>query len=230
MDTPQQKWAKTHRSHLLIVLSNAAQEKKTEFRKWLKDNGLKGLFFGNQVLCVRSYAMHPVKVNPHSPPLGFDFLTLFELCIDGTKEAGELISKIRSGFEDLSLAGKIATGLYYPVGEKTGCPGKGDARHITIAFSNPSPGCDHEFREWYTTQHIRHALVIPALLNGQVFEATRFQEGNAMAHDYQTIAIYDMGTTPEALMESIPNIDVSQMAWSKLGDFHRFTECFYERL
>ena len=230
METPQQRSANTQPSHTLLVFSAAAQKREDEFRRWLTRRAFQPLRAGDKMLSVRHYALHPMKISEAYKPLGFSYLSLCRLCLDGAHDAAGLISDLRLRFEREACSGDIATWLFYPVGEKVGKSRDRDAPYITIAFSNPNPGCENEFREWYATQHIRHALMIPALLNGQVFEATQFQISSSSACDYTTMAIYEMGASPEALMESIPGIDAEKMAWSPAGDTEQFTECFFKLL
>jgi hypothetical protein len=72
---------------------------------------------------------------------------------------------------------------------------------LTIAFANGVPGQETEFREWYATRHIRHALKIPALVSGQCFERTKFQRPGTVEASFSMIAIYEQEGTPEAILD-----------------------------
>ena len=104
---------------------------------------------------------------------------------------------------------------------------------ITIAFANAVKGREAEFREWYTTEHLRHALLVPALISSQRFELTGFQTPGVMAPDYETIAIYEQNDTPENMIKGMALIDrekVPKVWWSPSGDLERFTEWAYQAL
>ena len=224
------------RSHTLLVFCNAATGQKEQFLSWFKTDCLESVSTFDKVLSVQHYKEYPFVLKERYKPIGFDCLSIVQLGLDGAEDALGLIERIKILYQNESSAGDVATWLYYPVSEKVGCNQANPAPSspiITIAFANAVKGRQAEFQEWYSTQHIRHALVIPALISGQRFELTEFQSSGAMASDYQTIAIYEQNDTPENMVASFPHIDpekAAKVVWSPSGDLERFTEWAYQTL
>ena len=190
--------AKQQRSHTLLVFSNAVDGQVTPFLNWFKGDGLQTVAALDQVLSTRHYQEYPFNLSGEYKPIGFDYLALYQVNLDGAEDSGELINQINALYQREPSAGDIATWLYYPVSEKVGCNHtivSPSSAIITIAFANAVTGREAEFREWYTTEHLRHALLVPALISSQRFELTGFQIPGAMSPDYETIAIYEQDDT-----------------------------------
>lgn len=228
--------AEKKRSHTLLLFCNAASGQTESFSNWFSTEIPKALSALDKVLSVQVYGEYPFRFKDRYKPIGFDYLAIVQLGLDGAEEADRLIEQIDGLYQNESSAGDLASWLYYPVSEKVGCNDTNASPSspiITIAFANAVKGREAEFREWYSTQHIRHALIIPALISGQRFELTEFQSSGAMASDYQTIAIYEQNDTPENMVASFPHVDPvkgAKVVWSPSGDLERFTEWAYQNL
>lgn len=228
--------AKQQRSHTLLVFCKTTDEKTETFLNWFKTDCLHTVAGFNKVLSARHYQEYPFNLSGNYKPIGFDYLGIYQLSLDGAEDANELINQINALYQNESSTGDIATWLYFPVTEKIGCNHTTPSPStpiITIAFANAVKGRDAEFREWYTTEHLRHALLIPALISSQRFELSRCQTPGAMAPDYETIAIYEQDDTPENMIKSAELIDPAKLPevwWSPSGDLERFTEWAYQAL
>ena len=228
--------ADKQRSHTLLVFCNAATNKTDQFSSWFKTDCQQAIATFSEVLSVRHYKEYPFTIIERYKPIGFEYLSIIQLNLDGAEDVSELIDQINTLCQNEPSAGNHATWLYYPVSEKVGC--NRDVPYpsspiITIAFANPVTGREAEFQEWYGTQHIRHALVIPALISGQLFELTGFQPGGAREPSFQAIAIYEQDDTPENMVASYPSIDpvkAAKVKFSPSGDLTRFTEWAYQAL
>ncbi len=95
-----------------------------------------------------------------------------------------------------------------------------------MAFANATPGHEFEFREWYATRHIRHALNIPALVSGQCFQRTEFQQPGALEAGFSLIAKYEQEGTAEAMLASMNSLPDSLFEFPML-DLTRFAESVY---
>ena len=143
--------AKQQRSHTLLVFCKTTDEKKETFLNWFKTDCLQTVAGFNKVLSARHYQEYPFNLSGNYKPIGFDYLGMYQLILDGAEEASELIDQINALYKNESSAGDVATWLYFPVSEKIGfnrANTSPSTSFITIAFANAVKGRDVEFREW----------------------------------------------------------------------------------
>ena len=228
--------AKQKRSHTLLVFCKAVDGQEESFANWFKTDCLQSVVAFDKVLSARHYQEYPYNLSGEYKPIGFDHLGLYQLSLDGAKDVDDLIDQINELYQGESSAGDIATWLYFPVTEKIGCDSMTvppSTPIITIAFANAVKGREAEFREWYSTGHLRHALLLPAFTSSQRFELTEFQISGTMVPGYETIAIYEQNDLPENLNKGFEVIDPKKLPevwWSPSGDLERFTEWAYQAL
>jgi hypothetical protein len=60
------------------------------------------------------------------------------------------------------------------------------ARHIMIVFSEPAPGRDDEYNQWYNEQHVVDMLTIPAVNRVRRYRAATADQAG------QYLAIYEL--------------------------------------
>ena len=222
--------SKKQRSHVLFVLSNASEGHEVDFLRWYRDTYRQAILAQAGVLNAQQYERHPVDVTRgrYAPP-PFEYLGLYELALDGAQEAQALLETIESLHREQVAARAPAIWLYYPVSEKVGRAPPMKPSMLTLAFANGLPGQEKEFREWYATRHIRHALHIPVLVSGQCFERTLFQRPGAMEAKFDTIAVYEQDGPPEAILESFDTLPKDTFSFPML-DRSRFAEWVYRPL
>lgn len=195
------------RSHVLFVLSNSEPEKESSFLKWYQGAYRQAVLDSHAVLSAQHYEQHEIDISEgRLARIPFHYLGLYELSLDGAQEADSLINKISRLHQEQPAARAPATWLYYPVSEKVGRPPISKPSMLTLAFANGVPGQESEFREWYATRHIRHALNVPALVSGQCFERTQFQRPGALEASFATIAMYEQEGTPEEMLHSFADL------------------------
>lgn len=219
--------ARKQRSHMLFVLSGARAGREPAFLEWYRGEYLSTIRAAPNVLRARQYEQQEVDVTRGRyarPPL--HYLGLLELSLDGAEQAESLIKSIEVLHHEHVDAESPATWLYYPSSEKIGLATSAAPSMLTIAFANGVPGQEAEFREWYATRHIRHALNIPALVSGQCFERAQFQRPGAHAAGYVTIAVYEQESPPEAILQSFASLPEGTLNFPML-DRSRFTEACY---
>jgi len=217
-------------SHTLFVLSQSRPQQEGEFQQWYQHLYCKTLLALEPVLAVKLFEQHPVDISGGAfPPLPFHYMSLIELSIDGADEAGDIIKTIAALHQTESAAMEPATWLYYPVSEKAGRSPCIEPSQITVAFANAVPGTERDFREWYCTRHIRHALNVEALVSGQCFELTQFQLPGSLPADYQLIAIYEQEGSAEDIVKSFASLPEGTLDFPML-DFSpgRFAEWVYQ--
>ncbi len=226
--------AKNQRSHILFVLSNSLSGENSDFLDWYKDDCLHAVAKLEMVVSAQHFEQHEVDITMGNfPPPEFQYLGMYELSLDGADEAKDIIRKIMDSHKMAKKAGPPATWLYYPIGEKVGRSAKTIDPMVTIAFANSIPGSEAEFREWYCTRHIRHALNITGFASGQCFELTNFQKPGSANAIYNTIALYEQEGTPQEFLEfveSLPEeraVELTKILKFPTLDTTRFGECFY---
>jgi hypothetical protein len=220
------------RSHVLFVLSNPRAGYETDFLGWYQSAYRQAVRHLSGVLNLQQYEQHELDITMgQNERLPFRYLGLCELSIDGAQAAEGLIQRIKTLHREHSSADDPATWLYYPVSEKVGRSAAVIPSTLTLAFANPLPEQDAEFREWYATRHIRHALHIPALVSGQCFARTLFQQPGAMEAKFNTIAVYEQEGSAESIVESFKSLPESTFHFPTLDvDRTRFAEEVYRPL
>ena len=216
------------RSHVLIVLSNSQSGSDPEFRKWYLGPYQSSVLKLANVVRGQQYEAHEVDVSGGKyPGLPYHYLGLYEISVDGAPNADRILDRIKDLHHREASAQSPATWLYYPVSERVGRPPVSPPSLLTIAFTNPVAGQEEEYREWYATRHIRHALQIPALVSGQCFARTQFQKAGAMDAVFSMIAIYEQEGSPEEMRQSFATLPAGALDFPAL-DLTRFAEWVYK--
>jgi hypothetical protein len=209
----------TQPSHVLLALSNSYSGGKLCSRRQFAS-----------IVREQHYEQHETDVTcGRHKPFPFRYLRLFYLSLDGAEHAEEVISEVHANSREEGGAALPATWLFYPAGEKVGRPAVESPSMLTIAFANAVSEQRTEFREWYVTRHIRHALNIPALVGGQCFERTLFQRTGGAECTYAMIAIYEQEGTVESIIDSfktlLPSGKLNFPTMDKTPG--RFAECVF---
>jgi hypothetical protein len=66
------------------------------------------------------------------------------------------------------------------------------SRYRFVVLSNPVPGREDEFNEWYDQHHLREILAIPGIKSGQRFHRSAAQV--SPSHPYEYLAVYEIET------------------------------------
>lgn len=218
---------KCQRSHLLFVLSNANSGEKAEFVNWSKNSYLMSLEALDKVLTVNHFEKHEVDVTEGAyQEIDFKYLSIIELSLDGAEQSEPIIDKIQKLYKSGPSTEQPTIWLYYPVSEKVGRAANTGEEMLTLAFANPLPGTDLEFKEWYCTRHIRHALNVPELVSGQCLELTGYQKTGSIPPKYKMIAVYEQEGTPEKMIESFQRLPEEIFDFPML-DLVNFAEWVY---
>jgi hypothetical protein len=220
------------RSHVLLVLGSPRMGYERAFLAWYCGEYRDALALISGVLSAAHYEQHEVDITQGGfSPLPFRYLGIYELSLDGASEGQQIIERVVSLHAQQPAALPPATWLYYPLGAKVGRSAKVQPAMVTVAFANSVPGEEAEFREWYATRHIRHALNIPVLVSGQCLERTQFQCPGAMECAFTMVALYEQEGTPEEMIESCKSLQPSLFHFPTLDlSAGRFAEWAYRPL
>ncbi|MHB8813257.1 MAG: hypothetical protein ACYDAE_08310 [Steroidobacteraceae bacterium] len=218
------------RSHIILVLSSPREGAEELFRSWYLGPYREAVLQLPDVLCGQQYEPHELDVsNGRYPGLPYRYLGLYELSLDGAPAAAQTLARIAELHRAEKSATAPATWLYYPASERVGRSRGVAPSLLTIAFANPVIRREMEFREWYATCHIRHALDIPQLVSGQCFELTQFQNPGAAEPCYSMIAIYELEGAPQDMLASMAALPPGRLHFPAM-DLSRFAECVYRPL
>lgn len=77
---------------------------------------------------------------------------------------------------------------------------------IQIVFSNPTPGKEHEFNEWYDNVHLPELLAIPGFVSAQrydLLDAQIYRVPGGFPPDHRYMCIYEMTGNVDAIMTRV---------------------------
>jgi hypothetical protein len=218
---------RSQRTHVLFVLSGPTSGGESAFLDWYQGKYRKSVLSHTDVLSAQHYKRHTIDITQGQyAPLPYEYLGVYEVSYDGSESAEGFIEEIATLHRQQIVARAPATWLYYPVSEKVGRSPRNTPSMLTVAFANAASGEEAEFREWYATRHIRHALKIPALVSGQCFQRTLFQRPGALVPTFSTIAVYEQEGTPDDILNSFASIPEEEFRFPSL-DTVRFAEWVY---
>ncbi|HWK67249.1 MAG TPA: hypothetical protein VNS34_20165 [Rhizobiaceae bacterium] len=102
------------------------------------------------------------------------------------------------------------------------------AKFKFFGFTNPVPGREDEYNEWYTKTHLADLLKIPGIVSAQRFKLAE-QQRSPGPHPFRYLAVYeceadDVGTI---ISELKSRSGTPEMPISSAMDAERFM-CFFE--
>ncbi len=68
------------------------------------------------------------------------------------------------------------------------------ARHVLLVFSNPTPGKESEYNEWYDKVHIPDVLKVPGFASAARFRIAQSQLDGTTNHPYRYLSLYELET------------------------------------
>jgi hypothetical protein len=218
---------KEQRSHVLFVLSNPKARSEDDFRAWYLSSYQRAVLELQGVLGGQQYEPHEVDISAGKyPGLPFGYLGMYDVSIDGAQAVLSVMDYIKDLHHRETSAQAPATWLYYPASERVGQAPSVRPSLLTMAFANAVCGQEAEFREWYATRHIRHALSIPALVSGQCFALTEFQSPGAMDAIFSMIAVYEQEGSPQEMRQNMQSLPPGALDFPAM-DLTRFAEWVY---
>lgn len=77
--------------------------------------------------------------------------------------------------------------------------------YVLVVYSNPAPGREDEYNDWYNNQHLRDVLAQPGYVSARRFKLTEFKLDEAMPDpSHQYVAFYNMVTdNPEQALNEM---------------------------
>lgn len=106
---------------------------------------------------------------------------------------------------------------------------------IDLVQTNPVPGMEDEFNEWYSGRHVHDILRVPGIVSAQRYRVTRNRRVSGsgysgMPEPYQYLALYEVEADPEAILAGIEEArNAGQIPWSPALD-PVFSAYFYEAI
>ena len=87
------------------------------------------------------------------------------------------------------------------------------ARHLLVVSTNPAPGKEDEFNDWYSGTHVHEVVQILGFVSAQRFQVADAQLGEPGQFRY--LALYELETddvaaTLQALRDAVPGMHMSE--------------------
>lgn len=79
-------------------------------------------------------------------------------------------------------------------------------KFVQVVFSNPAPGKEDEFNQWYDTVHIPELLTVPGMLSATRYalqEAQIYHAEGGMTPEHKYMCVYEMEGDVDAIMAQI---------------------------
>jgi len=75
-------------------------------------------------------------------------------------------------------------------------------RYAFVVYTNPVPGREQEYNDWYTGRHLDDLLAIPGVVSGRRFLLSAAQIQPAPPHKY--LAIYEVeADNPQSFLDAL---------------------------
>lgn len=84
---------------------------------------------------------------------------------------------------------------------------------LYVVHSNPVPGREAEYNEWYSTQHLHDLVAIPGFVRARRFEISGADEPALSAYRY--LALYEIEGDPQAAMGNMSDAVTAGMHLSE---------------
>jgi hypothetical protein len=104
-------------------------------------------------------------------------------------------------------------------------------RKIQLVYSNPVPGMEDEFNEWYSSRHVHEILRVPGYLSAQRFRVTRHPiggSGDSGPEPFQYLALYEVEGDPEEILARFEEARIAGRITSSPALAPVFSGNFYE--
>jgi hypothetical protein len=102
------------------------------------------------------------------------------------------------------------------------------AKYTFVVLTNPTPGKEADYNEWYNKQHIPDVLNIPGMVCAQRFRLAEGQPGaDQKTHRY--LALYEIETNdlPGVFKELAARRDTADMVMSDAIDLKNANACVF---
>lgn len=78
-------------------------------------------------------------------------------------------------------------------------------RTIQVVFSNPYPGRDDEYNQWYDSTHVPEVLAIPGIVSAQRYDLRqlRREKDAGTEPEFRYLAIYEIEGDPDEVMAKL---------------------------
>jgi hypothetical protein len=104
-------------------------------------------------------------------------------------------------------------------------------RKIQLVYSNPVPGMEDEFNEWYSSRHVHEILRVPGYLSAQRFRVTRHPiggSGDSGPEPFKYLALYEVEGDPEEILARFEEARIAGRITSSPALDPVFSGNFYE--
>jgi hypothetical protein len=105
---------------------------------------------------------------------------------------------------------------------------------IDLVLSNPVPGMEDEFNEWYSDRHVHEILRVPGYVSAQRFRVTRHRVGGAgdsgAPAPFQYLALYEVEGDPQEILARFEEARIAGQVTGSPALDPVFSAHFYEAI
>jgi hypothetical protein len=187
--------------HVFLALTNPVPGREAEFNVWYDDFHLREVVeYGSGMIGGRRFRLSADQ-RPGQAPSPWSYLAWYDL------EHGDLAEYHRSPWIPdrpalKPFAGLVADGhvgwIYTPTGAWVGAPADPEriaeqARYLFMALTNPVPGREQAFDDWYDASHVPEIVAsLPGFVAGRRYRAATDQRQNQMQPPWSRLAVYEV--------------------------------------
>ncbi|HLH68528.1 MAG TPA: hypothetical protein VKY90_05750 [Candidatus Dormibacteraeota bacterium] len=184
---------------LLIANSNPAPSREAEYNRWHEMHLQEAVRSIGGLTVAQRYRLSEHQ-RPDAKPSLWSYLTLYELQgdVDVIHDATRLLrdSGVHA-LHDSAIVNDYIGHVYTPIGNpyrKPGWTGRHEVSHIMVVRSNPVPGRDDEYNQWYAI-HLREVVDnIDGYVGAQRYRLHLSQGPGVPASRWEYVAIYEIAS------------------------------------
>jgi hypothetical protein len=203
--------------YTLVVLTNPVEGREDEYNDWYSNEHLQ------DVVAVPGYSSAQ-RFATRIPMIGESkhrYLALYDMDVDspqGVVAAGEALQKTEMRISE-ALDLNVALSVYETIlPRRTNSRGESTGTFRIVVFSNPVPGREAEYTDWYENTHIPDMLGLPGVTAAQRLKLHQTQ--TEMPAPY--LAVYELAAnSPEEAGALLKRIGEAKLPSSDASDLNQ---------
>lgn len=101
-------------------------------------------------------------------------------------------------------------------------------KYTYVVLSNPKPGQEEAYNQWYTEQHLEDVLAIPGFTAAQRFKVT--DESADIAHRYLALYEVESDNIDETMQQLVDRAGDGRMVMTDAMDFDSVSATLYKAI
>lgn len=101
-------------------------------------------------------------------------------------------------------------------------------KYTYVVLSNPKPGQEETYNQWYTEQHLQDVLAIPGFTAAQRFQVS--DDSAAVAHRYVALYEIESDNIAETMQQLVERAGDGRMVMTDTMDFDDVSATLYRAI